>query len=75
MCVSRDKAEGVARCGKLVSWAATVLDRASMMLACPHVILMPEHYRPDGTCRCNDPEHNEMEEWGYEWDADEEAWV
>lgn len=41
--------------------------------ACPHFIMMPEHYRADGTCRCNDPEHTIMEEWEYTWNG--EVWV
>lgn len=35
--------------------------------ACPHVIFMAEHYREDGTCRCDDPAHKKMAEWGYVW--------
>jgi hypothetical protein len=36
------------------------------LLACPFVILLPEHYREDGTCLCNDPKHREvMKTWGY----------
>jgi hypothetical protein len=35
---------------------------------CPHVILMAEHYRTDGSCRCDDPTHTIMIEWGYVWD-------
>jgi hypothetical protein len=40
--------------------------------ACPHYIMAPEHYRDDNTCRCDDPTHTEMKEWGYNWR--EEAW-
>jgi hypothetical protein len=29
--------------------------RQADMLACPHVIIDPAHYRSDGSCRCNDP--------------------
>ena len=29
--------------------------RQSDILRCPHVIMVPEHYRPDGSCKCNDP--------------------
>ena len=50
------------------------------LLKCPHYILVAEHYRakPDkygqaDTCRCNDPDHLEMKEWGYEWDG--ERWT
>ncbi len=39
----------------------------SNLLDCPFVILMPEHYRRDGSCRCNDPEHTDMADWGYFW--------
>lgn len=37
------------------------------VLACRFCILMPEHYREDGSCRCDDPEHRKMmiAEWGY----------
>ena len=45
---------------------------------CPFLIFVPEHYREDGTCRCDDPEHTEMVEWGYvfrdgTWQAAPEA--
>jgi len=39
----------------------------SSIAACPHVIFMPDHYREDGACRCDDPDHVEMAEWGYVW--------
>ena len=45
-----------------------VLDRESI-LACPHVIMMPNHYREDGSCRCDDPEHARMIDWGYTWNG------
>ena len=34
---------------------------------CPFFIMVPEHYREDGTCKCNDPEYRKMmmKEWGY----------
>ena len=34
---------------------------------CPFVIFAPEHYREDGSCKCDDPEHRKMmiREWGY----------
>lgn len=34
---------------------------------CPHFIMAPEHYLADGRCRCNDPHHTEMKQWGYKW--------
>ena len=36
---------------------------------CPHFIFDPGHYREDETCRCNDPSHTEMAEWGYAWNG------
>lgn len=42
---------------------------------CPHVIFATEHYREDGTCKCNDPDATEMHEWGYVWDATAKLWV
>jgi len=41
--------------------------KQSDIMACPFLILVPEHYRADGSCRCNDPEHRKMmiDEWGY----------
>lgn len=34
---------------------------------CTFKIMVPEHYRSDGSCRCDDPTHTEMVDWGYEW--------
>ncbi len=34
---------------------------------CPSFIMVPEHYRADGSCRCDDITHVEMNEWGYTW--------
>jgi hypothetical protein len=42
--------------------------KQSDILKCPYCIMMPEHYNQDGTCRCTDPTHTEMKEWGYKWD-------
>lgn len=36
---------------------------------CPHVIIMPEHYREDGSCKCDDPNDPHMAEWEYTWDG------
>lgn len=35
---------------------------------CPHLIIVPEHYRADGTCKCSNAEHRAMmiREWEYE---------
>jgi hypothetical protein len=40
---------------------------------CPHLIIVPNHYRANGTCRCNDPEHEQMAGWGYRWNGKE--WI
>ena len=42
--------------------------------ACPHLILMPEHYNADGTCKCKERENKIMAEWGYVWDTDKQVW-
>lgn len=41
--------------------------KQSAMRACPHVIMVPEHYLEDGTCRCTDPTSHDMIRWGYRW--------
>lgn len=45
------------------------------LLACPYVIMMPSHYDAAGKCRCEDPTHTEMVEWGYAWRESESRWV
>ena len=45
----------------------------SDMRKCPHFIMMADHYRTDGSCRCDDPEHTDMSEWEYEWNG--KAWI
>jgi hypothetical protein len=32
----------------------------SVIRACPFFIFMPDHYREDGTCKCDDPHEREM---------------
>ena len=41
--------------------------KQSSMAKFPFFIMVPEHYRQDETCKCNDPEHRKMmmKEWGY----------
>lgn len=42
--------------------------KQSDMLKCPHAVMVPEHYRDDGTCKCDDPEHRQevmIKKWGY----------
>ena len=58
--------------GELVVTPIRTLEQSDIR-ACPHVIMMPEHYRTDGSCRCNSPDHTSMADWGYVWDG--AAWV
>lgn len=55
------------------SGVTVTIIKQSDIAACPHFILVPEHYRPDGSCRCNDQQHTEMLGWGYNWNG--ERWV
>ena len=43
------------------------LIKQSDISRCPHVIMVPSHYRDDGSCKCDDPEEQAMmiREWGY----------
>jgi hypothetical protein len=46
---------------------------------CPQLIVIPRHSRRNGSCRCDDPNHHEMEGWGYTWNGKrwtvpEDAW-
>lgn len=41
--------------------------KPSDMMKCPHFIMVADHYRDDGTCKCNDPNETVMREWGYKW--------
>jgi hypothetical protein len=54
--------------------AVTYVMQQSTMRACPHFIMVPTHYRQNGTCKCNDPAENVMAEWGYTWDAEAGQW-
>jgi hypothetical protein len=45
-----------------------------IIFKCPHYIVVPDHYRADNTCRCNDPSHTEMRECGYRWNANKRLW-
>lgn len=46
-----------------------------VMRRCPHFIMVPEHYREDETCRCNDPGHAHMADWGYHWSNKSGRWL
>lgn len=41
--------------------------RQSAIAACPFVIFMPDHYRSDGSCKCDDADEREkmIAEWEY----------
>lgn len=41
--------------------------KRSSFIACPFHIMVPEHYRDDGTCKCNDAAERArmVEEWDY----------
>jgi hypothetical protein len=41
--------------------------KQSDIAKCPHCIMVPNHYRDDGSCKCNDENETVMAEWGYEW--------
>jgi hypothetical protein len=42
---------------------------------CPHLILTPEHYRNNGSCKCDDPNDPNMKDWGYTWDQNKKRWI
>lgn len=42
--------------------------------ACPHYILVPNHYSLDGRCDCNDPTAKYMKKWGYRWKKESKRW-
>ena len=46
-----------------------------VLMRCPQLILMVDHYRKDGTCRCDDHMHIEMLSWGYIWDNQTGMWT
>jgi hypothetical protein len=41
--------------------------KQSDILKCKFGILLPEHYREDGSCKCDDAEHRKLmiREWRY----------
>lgn len=49
------------------------LSQADIM-ACPHTIMVPEHFRDDGSCLCDDPEAKIMRQWGYRWNPMTGRW-
>ena len=49
--------------------------KLSAIANCPHLIFAAGHYRPDGTCRCDDPDHTVMAADGYTWNAQSHRWA
>lgn len=49
--------------------------KSSSIGKCPFYILDPEHYREDESCRCDDPDHEIMDSWGYTWDKETGRWT
>ena len=37
--------------------------------------MMPEHYRKDGTCKCDDAGELIMADWGYHWNETLARWL
>lgn len=60
--------------GRLVESNIRILKHSDLM-RCPHTIIATEHYRPDGTCKCDDPNETVMKEWGYRWNGKRKAWL
>ena len=54
--------------GKMVITDVRTLEQSSIK-KCPHYIMVPEHYREDESCRCDEKDNTDMAEWGYEWDG------
>jgi hypothetical protein len=52
----------------------TATIQQSIVRSCPHYIFSIDHYRGDGSCRCDDRQHIEMIEWGYVWNVDSNQW-
>lgn len=62
--------EGAVEGGKLVTKNPRTINPS----VCPHFIFMPEHYREDGTCKCDNPDELVMKEWGYRWSKKNKKW-
>lgn len=58
-------------CNDTINGSYAVSMSQQMLQGCPFVIFDPEHYRADGTCKCDDPQHRVFmkREWEYT-DAD-----
>ena len=47
------------------------LMKQSDIMKCPHYIISPDHYREDGSCKCDDAEERArmVRDWGYSWES------
>ncbi len=54
------------RDGRLVEVESREITQGQIK-ACPHLIFAGDHYRKDGSCKCDDPNNTVMIEWGYVW--------
>lgn len=61
------KMHAAARPAEALKTAVVTTLKQADMLKCPFAIIALEHYRPDGTCKCDDREHrvHMRKEWGY----------
>ena len=41
---------------------------------CPHAIWDPDHYREDGSCKCDDKSETVLRQWGYRWSRKNKRW-
>lgn len=63
---TNEEMDAIQRAAQL-KFLPVVIMRHSDIRACPFAILLPSHYRLDGTCLCDNAEHRKMmiAEWGY----------
>ena len=48
--------------GRIVARGTISFD---VLARCPKFLFSPDHYRDDGSCKCNDPNHDVMRDHGY----------
>lgn len=58
----------VVKPGEVITMKQTVIAN------CPNFIFLPDHYNTDGSCRCYEPDANEMIEYGYKWHENSGVW-
>jgi hypothetical protein len=56
-------------------WLKTAPIKQIKVRVCSHMILLPSHYRENGTCKCDDPGELVMRSWGYKWSREKGLWV